>query len=74
MLPLPESLETWHQTIEGYWEIDPATLGTVPRITGKSPNRIQRLKAIGNGQVPLCAAHAVETLIGAFETEEDIPG
>jgi hypothetical protein len=29
-------------------------------------SRVDRLKAIGNGQVPLCAAEAFRLLAGAF--------
>lgn len=37
------------------WEIDPADIGEVPRTGQKIPNRANRLKAIGNGQVPAVA-------------------
>jgi hypothetical protein len=33
-----------------------------PRVTSNCPNRVARLKAIGNGQVPLCAATAFRLL------------
>ena len=38
------------------WEDD------TPRVDVGTPNRVSRLKAIGNGQVPLCAATAWEML------------
>jgi hypothetical protein len=34
------------------WEVDPADIDLVPRIVTDIPNRIDRLRAIGNGQVP----------------------
>lgn len=37
---------------EGTWET------TVPRVATNIPDRINRLKAIGNGQVPICVAMA----------------
>ena len=38
--------------------VDPADTGEIGRVTTKKENRINRLKAIGNGQVPQCAATA----------------
>lgn len=38
------------------WQNDPADTGNIPRITTRKNGRTARLKAIGNGQVPLCAA------------------
>jgi hypothetical protein len=35
----------------------------LPRVTANCPNRATRLKAIGNGQVPLCAATAWSLLV-----------
>lgn len=40
----------------------------LPRLTEQCDNRRQRLKAIGNGQVPLCAAAAFETLKDILES------
>ena len=37
------------------WAIDPADIGEVPRVLQSIQNRVHRLKAIGNGQVPLAA-------------------
>ena len=43
----------------GEWGSWPATWEDgIPRTLTKVPQRIQRLKAIGNGQVPACAAAA----------------
>jgi len=35
-----------------------AGIGLIPRISVEIPDRVSRLKCIGNGQVPLCAATA----------------
>lgn len=43
-----------------WWATEP---GMVRMVHG-APNRIQRIKALGNGQVPLCAAHAFQILAG----------
>lgn len=40
------------------WEVDPADIGTIPRIGTGIKDRVNRLKAIGNGQVPQCMATA----------------
>ena len=44
------------------WENDPADTGEIPRTTQEKTNRANRLKAIGNGQVPLVAALAFTIL------------
>ena len=49
------------------WDIDPADLPPdhpdyIPRVANGIDNRIDRLRAIGNGQVPLTAATAWQTL------------
>ena len=46
------------------WETDPADSGTIPRIGTGIPDRVNRLKAIGNGQVPQCVAAAWRLLTG----------
>lgn len=52
-------------TLRGeFWT--PDELG-LPRITKESNNRRQRLMAIGNAQVPLCAAVAFVTLINTYK-------
>lgn len=38
--------------------------GPIPRVATGIKDRVNRLKALGNGQVPLCAAAAWEILIG----------
>jgi DNA (cytosine-5)-methyltransferase 1 len=47
------------------WEIEPAG---VPRVAVGVPARVHRLKAIGNGQVPLCAALAFRILFERMGT------
>ena len=44
------------------WQTDPADTGEVPRVTDVKENRANRLKAIGNGQVPQCVVKAWELL------------
>jgi len=44
------------------WSIDPADGGEVPRVATGIKNRVGRLKAIGNGQVPQVAAMAWKIL------------
>lgn len=39
---------------------DPADDGLMGRLTDRKENRVSRIKALGNGQVPLCAAVAFE--------------
>lgn len=44
------------------WGVDPATTGEIPRVGNGIEHRVGRLKAIGNGQVPQCAALAFDLL------------
>jgi len=44
------------------WKTDPADTGEVLRVTDVKENRANRLKAIGNGQVPQCVVKAWELL------------
>ena len=44
------------------WSVDPADVGEVPRVATGIKNRVGRLKAIGNGQVPQVAAMAWKIL------------
>ena len=46
-----------------YWEIEP----NVGRVAHGMASRVDRLKAIGNGQVPLCAATAFNLLRDRLE-------
>ena len=45
-----------------WWQVEP----NVGRVVDGVAARVDRLKAIGNGQVPLCAAEAFRLLAGAF--------
>jgi len=56
LAPLPK--QAW-----GGWETDPALDGSTPRVTHKKTDRANRLKAVGNGQVPQVAARAWELLL-----------
>jgi len=49
------------------WEPEAWEAGT-PRIASGIPKRVDRLRCIGNGQVPSCAALAVETFFGSDNT------
>ena len=46
------------------WQTDPADSGEVPRVATGVKHRTERLKAIGNGQVPAVAALAWQILSG----------
>ena len=56
----------WDQT---WWDDEPC-----PRITTIKTNRVNRLKAIGNGQVPACGVMAWDLLQDSLHNEgtEDI--
>jgi hypothetical protein len=67
--PLPaENFAEWQTKIDAgeWWRDDPSLKRSsgelVPRTTPGVPNRAKRLRAIGNGQVPSCAALAWVTL------------
>lgn len=56
---------------------DPADLppdhpSYIPRTTTKRTNRAARIKALGNGQVPLCALFAFETMLAVFDIIEPL--
>ena len=57
------SLEPLDDAIALPWDVDPGDTGDVPRTTGGCANRRARLRAIGNGQVPRCAAEAFSQLV-----------
>jgi hypothetical protein len=40
--------------------------GVLPKIATGVPGRVNRLQAIGNGQVPICVAYAFAILSGDF--------
>jgi len=59
--PLPEnSIKEWKEkTLAGtWWSEEP----DIPRIGKNIPDRVKRLKVLGNGMVPLCFAVAFEEL------------
>lgn len=47
-------------------DLPPTDPGYVPRTTSRREHRAARIKALGNGQVPLCAAVALETMLETF--------
>lgn len=57
----PASLEAWLRG--SWWAVDPADTGEVSRVTSSMPNRRARLRALGNAQVPSCAALAWRALV-----------
>ena len=74
-----EVFDSEYKGLEGHWndtgEQEIAKLGNsswwasepnVGRVAHGVASRVDRLKAIGNGQVPLCAAEAFRLLAGAF--------
>lgn len=65
--PMPiERFEQWQQNTQSgdWWKVEPED---VPRVTDGTTNRVSRLKAIGNGQVPATAATAWILLSGGGE-------
>jgi len=44
-------------------------IGNIPRVASGVKNRVQRLKAIGNGQVPQCVEAAFRMLSEAAKTQ-----
>ena len=70
---LTEGEEAWQrvrfQTLA--WDIDPADVGALSRVGFKIPNRTNRLKAIGNGQVPQTASRAFEILFQRMLEEQE---
>lgn len=76
--PLPRvNLDAWDGGMDErtWWRAEPAG---IPRIAVSIPKRVDRLKAIGNGQVPQCAAAAALALAEMFRqvdaiTEAEVP-
>ena len=60
--PLPEAVTLG-------WEVDPADMeeGPIPRVATGVKDRAARLRAIGNGQVPACAAEAWRLLMEVID-------
>lgn len=59
--PGPNEFEKWSRVLESYPEIEPA----VCRVPDGSADRVDRLRATGNGVVPLVAAYAFLSLARA---------
>lgn len=59
----PELMAQWRDP--AWWEADPADSGMIPRVSVGEKNRVGQLKALGNAQVPLCAATAWNLLAPA---------
>ena len=68
-----ESLDPLAELLWLDWSVDPAdleeaenwptlTTGPIPRVATGVKDRVSRLKALGNGQVPQCAAAAFRIL------------
>jgi hypothetical protein len=65
--PLPKSaIDDWLTGLsdETWWNIDPHTTGEINRTarTADVPDRRERVRVIGQGQVPACAARAWQVL------------
>jgi hypothetical protein len=58
----PERVAEWLLSGASWWYIEPP----IPRVASDIPNRVGRLKAIGNGQVPACASLAYLLLTSRF--------
>ncbi len=53
------AFDAWLTSQESWWDHEPPE---IPRVSTGIKHRAKRLKAIGNGQVPICAAAAFEYL------------
>jgi len=58
-----DSLDDLPTNASHTWANDPADTGETPRTTTGCADRRARLKALGNGQVPQCAAEAFAQLV-----------
>ena len=57
-IPIRVHPENTYVSNSRWWEVEP----NVGRVADGMANRVDRLKAIGNGQVPICAATAFKQL------------
>jgi DNA (cytosine-5)-methyltransferase 1 len=57
-IPIRVHQENTYVSNSRWWEVEP----NVGRVADGMANRVDRLKAIGNGQVPICAATAFKQL------------
>ena len=55
-----EEFMKWFEKVlsNKWWDKDPADEGVLSRVTEYKINRSKRIKALGNGQVPLCVCTA----------------
>lgn len=66
--------ERWRGASAGWWDRDPSQPAglddgqIIPRVASGTVARVDRLTAIGNGQVPQCAAQAWRVLCGGDAT------
>lgn len=65
--PLPDESRAWADDILSSINPWTAEWDGVPRVTDDKEHRVSRLKALGNGQVPLCAAIAWRLLTEDME-------
>ena len=62
-LSAKDFLEWFEMVLRGnWWDKDPADQGNLSRVTEYKINRSKRIKALGNGQVPLCVCTATYNL------------
>ncbi len=60
----PIDMSAWQAEEGSWWDVDPADDGAVPRTSTGRKDRVNRLKSIGNGQVPQAARLAWGLLSG----------
>jgi DNA (cytosine-5)-methyltransferase 1 len=59
-----KAMQDWECRVSNgtWWRVDPADSGIISRVAAKVPNSRHRIAAIGNAQVPVCAAVAYSQL------------
>ncbi len=62
-----ETFEGWLYNAPIWWDVDPADVGEMTRIAVGVKDRVNRLKAIGNGIVPATCAIAFLTLLNMLK-------
>ncbi len=72
------AVEEWLEGMSAgtWWAIDPHDTGEMSRTakTSDVPDRVNRVRVIGQGQVPACAARAWRTLTKDEQTKEVLQG